>query len=448
MDDQLKTLKSIGYAVDLCKELHKDGGWLSTNVLLAGINVEHTGRSQILTILHALVKAGVLESSMNGKKYYWRLKDHNYNRVDPLNGGKIDRKHYDKKDDGGKMAKLSKFYNKCCARCFSPIDVGAPIVKWSVPGGKETWVHADCNHTEKKSDDSDTGSKRNIDDSALVELAAEVGRLQKEVALLSKLRKVTIEVKHNDKSVTIEDRTHPIFEQVLFHIGCGDHVMLVGPKGCGKTYLAEQVAEALERDYGMLSLSGGVTEGKLFGRVAPNINTGENVYTATRFVELYETGGLYLLDEVDAADPNVLLSINGALANGNLPLDRPKKPIAKKHKHFVCMAAANTWGNGADRQYVGRNQQDSAFTERFVQIAMDYDEALEIALCPGADDLVATLHGYRAKIMANKLERTLSTRFILRAYNWLQHGKTQAYVDEMLFAGWRSDEVRKVKGYC
>ena len=38
------------------------------------------------------------------------------------------------------------------------------------------------------------------------------------------------------------------------------------------------------------------------------------------------------------------------------------------------VAAANTTGRGADRQYVGRNQRCS-LPDRFVIISMDYDES-------------------------------------------------------------------------
>lgn len=260
-------------------------------------------------------------------------------------------------------------------------------------------------------------------------------------------RPVVIQIKQADKpTIELKEKTHPIFEQVLFHINCGDNVMLVGPRGCGKTHIASQVAQGLDRPHGAISLSGGVTESKLFGRVTPNITTGKQEYQMTPFVELYETGGVFLLDEVDAADPNVLLSLNLGLSNRHIIVDRPKKPSIQQHKEFVCMAAANTWGNGADRQYVGRNQQDSAFTERFVQISMDYDMELELALCGDQADLVRKLHNYRSAIRSNRLERTLSTRFILRAANWVRNGQSLAYVEKMLFAGWRDDEIRKVSG--
>lgn len=260
---------------------------------------------------------------------------------------------------------------------------------------------------------------------------------------LDKARKVELTIVHNGKKVVVKDRTHPVFAQVIFHIHCGDNVMLVGPKGCGKSYVAGMVAKHLKLEFGMISMSGGTTESKLFGRVTPNITNGKQIWHPAKFAKMFEKGGCFLLDEVDAGDPNVLLALNSALASGELEIEHK---FIKRHIKFVCLAAANTWGNGCDRQYVGRNQQDSAFTERFVQIEMTYDENLELELCPGAEDFVKRMHQYRERIMSNKLERTLSTRFLVRAHNWLQHGKDEQYCENMLFSGWRADEIRKAKG--
>ena len=77
-------------------------------------------------------------------------------------------------------------------------------------------------------------------------------------------------------------------------------------------------------------------------------------------------GGVFLFDEIDAADANVLLVVNSALANGRMSVpSRHDQPVAKKHSEFVCIAAANTFGRGADRVYVGRNELDEATLDRF-----------------------------------------------------------------------------------
>ena len=300
-------------------------------------------------------------------------------------------------------------------------------------------------HVDHGSDDDETDSK---------EESLEMGVLKAKVdVLLDRLdelekktpKKVVIEFKSPKFKLTIEDHVHPIFEEVMFHLNCGDNVMLVGPKGCGKTHIVEQVANVMKRRHAILSLSGGVTEGKILGRVVPNVQTGKSEFHGTPFTDMYENGGVVLLDEVDGGDPNVLLSLNLALSNRKLVLDRTKNPIVNQHDDFLAMAAANTFCNGADRKYVGRNQQDSAFTDRFVQLYMDYDHELEAKLCPNHPDLVKHVHHYRAKVRENKMEREVSMRFLLRAYNWMNHGKGLDYCLNKLFTGWREDEIKKVR---
>lgn len=117
---------------------------------------------------------------------------------------------------------------------------------------------------------------------------------------------------------------HPCFEKVLKLAGARRNILLIGPAGCGKTYLASQVAKALGLDFASISCSPGMSEAALLGRAIPNMNTGEVVYQSTEFVRLYENGGVFLCDEMDSADPSVLLVLNQALANGQMTV--PNRP--------------------------------------------------------------------------------------------------------------------------
>jgi energy-coupling factor transporter ATP-binding protein EcfA2 len=280
----------------------------------------------------------------------------------------------------------------------------------------------------------------------IVRYAEVVGKQQEEIERLKKKQQVEYTIVTDNKPVKIKEKVHEVFPQVLFHLKCGDFPMLVGPSGCGKTELAMQMARHLKKDFGMLSWHGGMTESQLYGKTVPNITGGKEIYIPADFAEFYESGGLFLHDEIDGGDPNVLLSLNGPLSNKRMKLPRKVKPLIEMHKDFVCLATANTWGNGADRHYVGRNQMDGATVKRFVLIDMDYDEKLEIALCPGEEAMVERLQEYRRKLVYNKLQRVIDTRFILRAYKWKRCKKDDEYVDTMLFKGWRQDEERKVKG--
>jgi hypothetical protein len=83
---------------------------------------------------------------------------------------------------------------------------------------------------------------------------------------------------------------------------------------------------------------------------------------------------VFLGDECDAANAGVLTNINMVLANGQVALP---EGMANKHEDFVPVFAGNTFGTGANRVYVGRNQLDAATLDRFAFIEWDYDEGLE-----------------------------------------------------------------------
>jgi len=148
------------------------------------------------------------------------------------------------------------------------------------------------------------------------------------------------------------------------------NVMLVGPAGSGKTTAAEQVADMLKLDF---SFTGAIDSSyKLSGFIDAQ---GKIVNTAFR--RAYENGGVFLFDEMDASLPSATLAFNAALANGHA--DFPDG-IIKRHADFRAIAACNTFGTGASRQYVGRNQQDAASLDRFAVLVWDYDERLESAI--------------------------------------------------------------------
>ena len=96
------------------------------------------------------------------------------------------------------------------------------------------------------------------------------------------------------------------------------------------------------------------------------------------FREAYENGGVFHFDEVDNSHPSVLAVINAALANGHMAFP---DGMVKRHPDFRCVASANTYGNGPDRAYVGRQAMDMATKDRFEIVSIPVDEALEESLC-------------------------------------------------------------------
>lgn len=262
----------------------------------------------------------------------------------------------------------------------------------------------------------------------------------------SKHLKITIGTLETTLAV-ITDKVLPHqYRKVLDLASARRNILLVGPAGCGKTYLGGLIAESLDLDFGSLSCTSGMSETHLLGRSTPNFHTGKNEFQSTEFLRLYEEGGVFLLDEVDAADPNLLLALNSALANGycNVP-NRIEQPRAEKHEDFICIATANTFGRGATRSYAGRNALDEATLDRFRigTVECYYDKAVEFVLCPN-DDLRHRLQTIRTKVLSAGIRRVVSTRFLQDAFIMMTSCKWSVEtIVETLTEGWTDDEKAK-----
>jgi len=260
----------------------------------------------------------------------------------------------------------------------------------------------------------------------------------------AKLRPQKIQIVDEKDNVVreIKGHTHPLFDKVLRLAKARQPVYLFGPSGSGKTHLAEQIAEALGLEFFALSTTMGTSESQVQGWRLP-LGEGKFVYIPAMFVKLYEEGGVFLLDEADRSDPNVLSVLNQALANRRLPIPaRFENPVAKQHKDFVIMAAGNTAGTGADRLYTSATRLDEAFLDRFRMgtLRMDYDQALEKSLV-GDTEILRTFWQIRAKVAQLRLERVVSTRSILDAHRL---GYTTAEAVEALTVTWEPNERQKV----
>ena len=181
--------------------------------------------------------------------------------------------------------------------------------------------------------------------------------------------------------------------------------MLIGPAGSGKNVAIKQVADALGLH--MYYTNNASNEFKLTGF----IDAGGN-YRDTEFYKAFKNGGIFFLDEIDNSDPSALIVINSALANGYMAF--PHETI-ERHKDFRIISAANTWGKGADLQYVGRNALDGATLDRFDNIFFDYDKNLERALYPN-EEVLEFMWSFRNAVYNTKMPHIVSTRGIGKVY--------------------------------
>lgn len=249
---------------------------------------------------------------------------------------------------------------------------------------------------------------------------------------------IRVEVKLPDRPEIKSDEAprHEAFEEVLGACAAGLHVLMVGPAGSGKTHLAEQVSHALGLTFGF---TGAVaSEYKLLGFTDAHGKTVRTIYR-----ERYEHGGLFLWDEMDASAASAMLPFNAGLANGHQ--DFPDGLIPR-HTDFRAIASANTYGHGADRQYVGRNQMDAASLDRFYVVPMDYDERLERTLF-GDDEWTRYIHKARRAIRTLNIRHVVSMRAIDQGKRALAAGVKRESVERaVLWKHLSAADITKIKG--
>ena len=214
-----------------------------------------------------------------------------------------------------------------------------------------------------------------------------------------------------------------------------ENVYLVGPAGSGKTTIASQAADALELPFYSTGAVGMAYQLQGF------VNA-EGRYMETDLYRAYTGGGVFLFDEIDASSAQALLAFNAIAANAlaSFPCG-----TVKRHPDFVIIAAANTYGGGADAQYVGRSQLDAATLDRFVFIAMNYDEKLEMALAPN-DAWTRHVQEFRRVVAELKMRHLVTPRASIKGGNLLSAGRTWERVEEMtLYKGLSALDVEKIK---
>lgn len=246
-----------------------------------------------------------------------------------------------------------------------------------------------------------------------------------------------IVVKQLDGSKIEVGKQHFKFKLILQAISAKVNIALVGPAGSGKTTAVANCAKSLGLEFysKSVSLQTGVHE--FFG-----YQDAHGKYVRTLFREAYEKGGIFLLDEFDAGNPNVLAALNQATANHHCAF---ADGMISKHKDFTVVMAGNTYGHGATSEYVGRNKIDAATLDRFAFIPFPYDEKLEMDICKNKVWCKA-IQDVRKQVTEKKIKTIVSPRATFDGEKLLSVGmKHKDVIELMVYKGLNDQERNLIK---
>ena len=249
--------------------------------------------------------------------------------------------------------------------------------------------------------------------------------------LLPKVHEIRIPER---KAWETKEVLHEKFDQILTATIDNEPLYFFGPAGTGKSYLARQLAKAMDIEY---YYTNNVTdEVQIKGFIDAN-----GRFHETEFYKAFTRGGIFLLDELDASIPETLTMLNEAIANGYFPFPNGK---VTAHPDFHCVAAGNTFGTGADNEYTGRYQIDAATLNRFGVVRVDYDERIERAMCEDDTALVKFARDYRNAVKECGIAALCTYRDIKRLHKFSAYMEKPDAIQIGLTKGLPADDLRMI----
>lgn len=268
--------------------------------------------------------------------------------------------------------------------------------------------------------------------------------VQREMIIEGYLNQQRANIFLNDVKVgTTPSDAHKDLPKLVSFLKLFRQAMIVGPTGSGKSTMAKQAADTLGLRFSSFSCNLEASKAELVG--FQNLNG----YVESNFLDFYENGGVFLIDEYDAMSASISVVLNAVFdRSGQIAIpNRTHKPIAVKHNDFYCILAGNTWGSGSV-EYQGRDLQDAAFLDRFkmCRIYVDYDEKLERKIADKHYDWMIKIRDF----IANKVDNEkFSTRSIYDATVLLHNNFGRKEILKMISSHWdetiRSEFFRSLK---
>ena len=210
---------------------------------------------------------------------------------------------------------------------------------------------------------------------------------------------------------------HNVFDKVLKYVLIKEPVMLVGPTGCGKTYIFEQISGILNLrlyDLGFVSDEYAIIRG---------YNDANGNFVKTPFYDALKNGGICLFDEIDNSESKALIELHKVIdGSGYRPYIFPNGEEVYPHPNFTVVATSNTWGDGQDRNYVAREKLDKATLKRFTRLKFDYDEKLNERILSNYPDILDIVKYYNLALQQRGSDEILTTKDLGRIKYFMEGG--------------------------
>lgn len=195
-----------------------------------------------------------------------------------------------------------------------------------------------------------------------------------------------------------------------------------GLSGTGKNVMIEQACAENNRPLIRVQMTKETTEEHLIG--TKTLIDGNVVYEEGPIVWAAKNGGVVIIDELSASDPNNIMCLQSILEGGSFFVKSLNEQITPQ-PGFAIIATDNTKGRGDDTgRFIGTNIQNDALLDRF-EMMMEQkfpDQKTEIEIMK------------REMLDATKGER-VDMKFIERLANWvisIRESYLQEAIDEMI----------------
>ena len=282
--------------------------------------------------------------------------------------------------------------------------------------------------------------------------------IEKRLDAIKKAMVKTLVIKTEIGKVEVEGQ-HFMFDDVYADAALGLHQILVGPTQAGKSYMVEHVAKALNREYTYVAFGPTQDESVLQG-----YQNAQGFYVPTEFYYAVRDGKVMLFDEMDLVNPSVLPWANNGLSNGTFVFPRTMPALLAEqgdtdaandlvasgglvevHPNFIVIGSANTYGDGGDMRYVGRQPIDASTKARFVIKHFPYDTSLEMQFSGNNEKLCNLVWALRKSIEDLGLRQVLSPSHTKRAATMLAAERDPVRVINVAILGDDTDKATRTK---